>query len=285
MNSTQRNIHMDDSNHAYVYFGKGFHGHVPTHSHEFYHCVLVLTGAITQQQNNKTHHLLPGDCFSTPPHTEHGLFIFDFDTTYYCLSISHSMMKSIFNSKTNDLYHDLIASPVCQVNPEVQNIFNPMFHLLLSLNNAKNKRDMLSQFTLIESFLKIMLKCTSVEEPDRSSKTPNQYEMQVQKCLKYIEENFASIKNIDELVDYSNLSKSMFYRLFRKETNQTVHRYLTEKRIHTAAKLIQMTNLSLKQIAQRVGYSEFSTFYRNFIKITNHSPSDYQAIIYELKKE
>jgi YesN/AraC family two-component response regulator len=285
MNTTLRNEYMNDNYDIHVYFGKGFHGHVPSHSHSFYHFILVLTGAITQQQNQETHHLLPGDLFSTPPNTEHNLFIFDYNTTYYCLSATSSIIERIFPSSTLELLRFLSATPKFSLELRVHGILEAILELLLDYNTSKTDSDLSAKFTLLESFIKLFMKCSRNEESEKRIAELDSNQLAIKKCIKYIEKNFASIQTVDELVEYSGLSKSMLYRLFSKETNRTIHQYLTEIRIQSAAKMIQLTNLNLTEISQKIGYSEFSTFYRNFLKITNLTPSEYQKTIASFGKE
>lgn len=46
MNSPQRKSQLEKAGAVHLYMGKGFRGHVKTHSHDFYHILLVLTGTV-----------------------------------------------------------------------------------------------------------------------------------------------------------------------------------------------------------------------------------------------
>ena len=73
------------------------------------------------------------------------------------------------------------------------------------------------------------------------------------------------------------LSRSKFSLLFPQHTGTTFKRYLTKKRIDYAVTLIRSTELPIGQIAQMAGYSDLSTFYRNFTKVTGTAPSTYRC--------
>ena len=49
--------------------------------------------------------------------------------------------------------------------------------------------------------------------------------------------------------------------------------------------LIDTTDLPLNKIAEQVGYNDFSTFYRNFLRMTQKTPSEYQARLQRTKPE
>lgn len=59
-------------------------------------------------------------------------------------------------------------------------------------------------------------------------------------------------------------------------TSAPPKRYIAEKRMHEALRLIHQKELALSRIAEDVGYKDFSTFYRNFYKTTGKSPSAYR---------
>ena len=72
------------------------------------------------------------------------------------------------------------------------------------------------------------------------------------------------------------MSRSTFSLLFPQMAGMPLKRYITQKRIGEAALLAETTDLSFSEIASVVGYDDFSTFYRNFVKVTGLSPSAYR---------
>nr|WP_298769070.1 helix-turn-helix transcriptional regulator [uncultured Fibrobacter sp.] len=55
--------------------------------------------------------------------------------------------------------------------------------------------------------------------------------------------------------------------------------YVTNIRIDYAKQLLEQTNLSLTEICSKVGYSDQSTFFRAFKKITKETPAQYKRRI------
>ena len=48
--------------------------------------------------------------------------------------------------------------------------------------------------------------------------------------------------------------------------------------IEQAQKLCALPDVSVREIAHLTGYQDFSTFYRNFKKLTGQSPAEYRAL-------
>lgn len=96
--------------------------------------------------------------------------------------------------------------------------------------------------------------------------------------LKYIDQHIA-----DEL-DYKTIARQFFisekslYQIFKKETGLSPARYINERRI-MKAKLLLNNGYSAADAAELAGYKDYSVFYRNFIKGTGVSPSDFAKSI------
>ncbi|MFN7249965.1 MAG: helix-turn-helix domain-containing protein [Anaerobacillus sp.] len=97
----------------------------------------------------------------------------------------------------------------------------------------------------------------------------------IKKVIEYMEEHFTKLDNIGELPFMVNLTPSSFCRAFKKETGQTPGNYLTELKINRAKELLKVSNHSLKEISQSIGYQDPLYFSRVFKKSVGVSPSIY----------
>ena len=82
----------------------------------------------------------------------------------------------------------------------------------------------------------------------------------------------------DSLAKQFAISRSALMEQFPKKTRLTVKQYLHHRRIHQAKKLLATGSVSVRETAKLVGYEDFSTFYRNFKKLTGHSPSQHKGV-------
>ena len=93
-------------------------------------------------------------------------------------------------------------------------------------------------------------------------------ERRLRRVLDLIEHEFASPLTIDRLAREANVSKFHFARLFRQETGSTPHRWVVDRRLRAARRLLETTDLSIAEVAARCGFTRpnyFATaFFRRF---------------------
>jgi transcriptional regulator GlxA family with amidase domain len=73
-----------------------------------------------------------------------------------------------------------------------------------------------------------------------------------------------------------NLSRSGFYRIFKADMKTSPARYAKVKRMEAAARLLETTYLSVKQVGAQVGFHDQSHFVRDFKKQYGHTPTEYR---------
>jgi transcriptional regulator GlxA family with amidase domain len=81
-----------------------------------------------------------------------------------------------------------------------------------------------------------------------------------------------SPQKIQDLALECNLSESHLQHLFKECTGLGLGRLLAEQRMQHAAKLLEQTNLSIKEIAWTVGYEHTSSFTRAFERHFRQAP-------------
>lgn len=84
--------------------------------------------------------------------------------------------------------------------------------------------------------------------------------------------------SIDELARQCGLSRSHFMRAFTRTTGQPPHRWLVARRIERARDLLARSNLSIGDIATRVGFADQSHFTRVFGSVVGFTPSVWRRI-------
>jgi len=84
--------------------------------------------------------------------------------------------------------------------------------------------------------------------------------------------------SLEETAAVANLSKEAFCRFFKLRTRNTYTQYLNQLRITEAQKQLQETDLSISEIAYRVGFENLAYFNRSFKKICGVTPKEWRAI-------
>ncbi len=85
-----------------------------------------------------------------------------------------------------------------------------------------------------------------------------------------------SSQKIQDLAVECNLSESHLQHLFKESTGLGLGRMLADQRMHRAAKLLEQTNLSIKEIAWTVGYEHTSSFTRAFERYFREAPRSFR---------
>lgn len=95
--------------------------------------------------------------------------------------------------------------------------------------------------------------------------------------MEFMEENIGnSDLKVADISDYLGMSRSVFYGNLKKITGMSPVDFIKYLRIQRAKQLISSSNLSLSEIAYRVGFSDPNYFGKSFKKTVGIPPSEYR---------
>ncbi len=94
--------------------------------------------------------------------------------------------------------------------------------------------------------------------------------------LRYLDENFYRPIKIEELADLANMSYRSYTEQFKRRTGRTVTRYLSERRVEYAKRLMLETDDILFASAES-GFGDLTHFYRVFKKLAGVTPKQFIA--------
>ena len=98
------------------------------------------------------------------------------------------------------------------------------------------------------------------------------------RIFKFVEENYKSDCTLRSLSSYTSYNYVYLSRFFKQCTKTTFIDYVNRYRIDEACYLLKNSELSILQIAYECGFDSLRSFNRNFKKIMNITPSEYQSI-------
>jgi AraC family transcriptional regulator len=101
--------------------------------------------------------------------------------------------------------------------------------------------------------------------------------LQVQQIKDYIEAHLADNLAIADLAALIPMSQFHFARAFNATIGEPPHRYIIHRRLEQAKVLLGITQLSVAEIAYRVGFSNQSHFTAQFRKAVGTTPNQYRA--------
>ncbi len=93
----------------------------------------------------------------------------------------------------------------------------------------------------------------------------------------YIEEHYDSRITIDDLARRFYVSNSTISHLFKQKMGVSLYRYITQRRL-IAAKSLIARKVPMEEIAHKVGFADYSTFYRAFKQEFGISPRQFAQL-------
>ena len=94
---------------------------------------------------------------------------------------------------------------------------------------------------------------------------------------KLLAENYRKVHDLQFYADSLNVSQTYLSRVVRQISGKTVNNYITEALYRDARRLLVFTDLTVKEIAEQLGFSDQSSFGKFFKKKSGTSPANFRA--------
>jgi AraC-like DNA-binding protein len=92
-----------------------------------------------------------------------------------------------------------------------------------------------------------------------------------QNILAYIENHLEDELSLDLLAEEFYVSKYHIAHVFKENLGMSVHQYITKKRLEQCRDAI-ISNADIMEASLRCGFSDYTTFYRNYTALFGYSP-------------
>lgn len=131
--------------------------------------------------------------------------------------------------------------------------------------------------SLLENRILLQNRLGTIKKIDQlQQEVPDQDNEFLEKVIEKINLNIQETDfNSDELAQALGISQRQLYRKLKGITGNTVHEFITKVKMNQAEELLRNSDLSISQIAYKLGFSEPSNFSRTFSKHFGCSPSQY----------
>ena len=129
---------------------------------------------------------------------------------------------------------------------------------------------------------------TLVEQIDavcgESGRPIGQHEWLSERVKEFVDNHLTESYTLEQMANEFQVSVSYLSHSFKRATGHSVMQYMTQRRIGEAQTLLVTTTQPIKQIAQRMGYTDLSYFTRVFTHNVGMSPRKYRKV-YEGKAQ
>lgn len=232
------------------------------HCHNLYELIYVVSGNLAHVIEGRKYLLKSGDLVLIRP------------SRYHYLQVLTEEPYERYNLLFDPAVHDLECALQLPESLEAISLLDnsiaaglfPKLDLYHS-NLEQADFDCIMGHLLYELFLNLKVFSSPAPRQEQTDISPL-----LTDALEYINNNLFSISGVDEVAQALFISPSHLFHLFRTSLHRTPKKYITDKRLLAAQRLIQAGSKPTS-VYKDCGFQDYTTFYRSYSSFFGHSPS------------
>ena len=177
-----------------------------------------------------------------------------------------------FEGSSAKEYHDIINAG--GVSPVMLDKYSDIQSRISDIFKTCEKEHFLPDVKICSEMVGLI--SSIILEKNASDDNIKRHQNAVTCAIEYIKENFYQNIKVSEISKIVNFSEYYFIKTFKNYTGTTPHEYLSNYRITTAKLLLSTTDLTVTDIAVKVGFSDANGFIKSFKKIMGTTPLKYR---------
>ncbi len=248
-------------------------GTVTEHSHKVYHAVFYLKDGSCQIEGKRIK-VSRGDLVLIQPDISHSFAPFQEEDVLYN-EITFSLEGK--EDKSSHSWENLLLSYSGQ---ETESIKNPL--------SGRNENEFRNAYSKIAELLKrgmsesLEIRAAILELFALIQKRISGDNKSIGKDKRFIrakqriEENLAAEFSLDTLAKICGISREQFCRAFKGEFGEAPLEYRNRLRHGAAERMLRYSGMPIKEIAERLGYSDIYSFSKAFKKYSGESPAAFR---------
>ncbi|MNJ51247.1 putative response regulatory protein [compost metagenome] len=100
----------------------------------------------------------------------------------------------------------------------------------------------------------------------------------IRQAMQYVEMHIEEAISQQEVAAHVHLNGSYFSSLFKEQCQMNFSEYVTRRKLQKAKELLLKTNLTIAEVAQRIGYQSVKYFNKLFKEYEGMSPGQYRSM-------
>ncbi|GGN99176.1 AraC family transcriptional regulator [Saccharibacillus kuerlensis] len=260
--------------------------YVPLHMHEYIELIYVYRGECTLVFEERELCITEGSIIMINKQTPHRVKETSLSDIIIDIKVKHDYLSSGFLSRFTN--RSIIAEFLVDSLVNTRKINNYLcFHGYEGSNVSRIMNDLMCEYFdkdafsggLIESYLFILftelVRGSNQRSSDSSSPHVKEKDIIVLELLKYLEEHYKKCALAD-MADQFKYHPNYISSLLKKATGRSFTDLLQIQRLHKASLYLKNSDLPIPEIAEEVGYSSVSFFYKKFNELFGQTPKDYR---------
>lgn len=254
---------------------------VDLHNHTFFEMLFCRSGSLQYMLGNTRYQLKKNSIVCIPPGVSHRpLYLEQLTEPYRRMVIwmSHTLYEScldVLQSDSTPSTQSILSSNVFLLSGsilyQVEEIYEKMMQIPEHFSGAE-----LYRIGLATQLLALFHQYLNSHEVNPM---PPEKAILSDEIIQYIDSHLADPLRIQSIANHFLISESSISQLFKKQMNLSLYRYITQRRLIEAKNLIHK-GISLKKLPELCGFSDYSTFYKAFVKQYGLSPKEYKLRLF-----
>ena len=238
----------------------------PSHIHEHCELIYMLSGAAASMVNGREYALRPGRLLFVRPTVIHALRI-DPSIPY-----ERYMIQFDAGELPPDFWRML--SPDADAFDFRTGRGIPELFAKADAYATKYKGEMLSRLLahLAEEIIYNLPYATQIQP--EGAKVPSPH---IERAIAYVDEHLTEISDVAEIAEALYITRSHLQHLFTRSLRVSPKQYITSKRLLLARRLL-VDGERPTEIYAKVGFGDYTAFYRSYRAYFGHSPSADRAL-------
>lgn len=240
------------------------------HFHNVYEIYYFISGDADIMVEGKIYHLKPHSLLVLAPHVLHGIRVNSReDYVRYCLFIEPEDIIAERLHLLVNLLPDAKKNPSREILYENTQDFRleQFFYNLKQLEDQSPDVKATLEPVFTEALVGQLYLISTILHPSTVHRTPSK----ISEIVNYLNAHISEHLTLDSVADQFFISKNYLNRTFKEVIGTTVIEYIRFKRV-ILAKQLMIDGESAMNAALRVGFSDYSSFYRAYTKYMKDSP-------------
>ncbi len=270
-------VEYKDDSYIMLYDNTDFEAY-PRHWHTSLEIILPTRGVYRIQVDNQWYSLREGDLLFICPGALHNMDACEGERYIFQAELSSVSRLSSAEAFMTMLYPGILITP--ELFP---NTYEQFYRILNEIVNEYHSSviyyDIAIHAKILEIITLLSRQLAAVNRaPGVTGSKQKEYLEKFMNVCNYITEHCTEDLDLETVAARTGYSKYHFSRLFKQFTNVNFYKFLNQKRVENAARLLVNPQIPVTEVSLASGFSSLSSFIRMFKLIKGCTPSEYRSM-------